>query len=201
MGLICMHFLVKGFYSFLLVVLFNWERTKLKPSFILWSELWLNHRRFGILFWSEAQVWKQWALIGTRARSCLQAVIEDRVQHVLIQIVLHLIFLQRQTEALGFDWQTETCPLLLVDELLKWARAGQPWRHHSVSDVRVTVWKLRPLFATLRAVQLSFLWEDMLCICLFLLPVLLWLRFFPSSQTRQTSDPTPDWLAFLQSPQ
>lgn len=45
--------------------------------------------------------------------------------------------------------------------------------------------------------------EDMFSISLFLSPVSLWLwlGFFLSSQTRQTSDPTPDWPASLRSPQ
>lgn len=43
----------------------------------------------------------------------------------------------------------------------------------------------------------------MFSISLFLSPVSLrlWLGFFLSSQTRQTSDPTPDWPGSLRSPQ
>lgn len=42
----------------------------------------------------------------------------------------------------------------------------------------------------------------MFSVSLFLSPgsLRLWLGFFLSSQTRQTSDPTRDWPGFLQSP-
>lgn len=53
--------------------------------------------------------------------------------------------------------------------------------------------------ATFGACQHSFLREDMFSISPFHSPVSLWLclGFFLSSQTRQTSDPTPDWLGSL----
>lgn len=54
--------------------------------------------------------------------------------------------------------------------------------------------------ATFGAVWRSFLGEDMFSLSLFPSPVSLWLGFFLSSQTRQTSDPTPDWLRSLRSP-
>ena len=55
--------------------------------------------------------------------------------------------------------------------------------------------------ATFGAVWRSVLGEDMFSLSLFPSPVSLWLGFFLSSQTRQTSDPTPDWLRSFRSPQ
>lgn len=67
MGLICMLVLVKECFTHF-CFLRGEDPTK---TFLLFSELWLNDWRFGILFLSEAEVWKQWALIGTRG--CFQA--------------------------------------------------------------------------------------------------------------------------------